>query len=270
MRTRVITAVIALLIFIPIIWYGGLLMEGMAALLGVVGVYELFRMKGLVLNSFEGVLAALGTMILILPKVHWLFFLPEKTDTFILFYGCVLFLLTGLVISKNSYTIAQAGFPVIVSLYVGVGFQNFVRARQAGFVVLLFALLIVWATDIGAYMIGRRFGRHKLIPEISPNKTIEGAVGGVCCAVFVAGLFLLLVPYISPQKAPFPYPIGVLLGFTLVFSIVGQLGDLVESSIKRHYQVKDSGNLLPGHGGILDRFDSLLFVFPVMHLFGLF
>lgn len=266
MRQRVITAVVALIIFIPIIWFGGYAIEIGAAVLAVIGVYELFRMKGLELASFEGVLSALGAVFLVLPKDHWFFFLPEKADNFILFYLTVMILLGGLVASKNMYTISQAGFPVIVSLYVGVGFQNFVSARHAGFVVLLYALFVVWATDIGAYMIGKRFGKHKLWPEVSPNKTIEGSLGGVLCAVIVAFLFLL----VTPNKELFVYSTPVLLVMTVIFSIVGQFGDLVESSIKRHYNVKDSGTILPGHGGILDRFDSLLFVFPIMHLFGLF
>jgi phosphatidate cytidylyltransferase len=266
MKQRVITAAVALVVFIPIIWYGNFVIELAAAVLAVVGVYELFKMKGLELASFEGVLAALGTVFLVLPKERWFFFLPEKVDNFSLFYLTVMILLGGLVASKNTYTISQAGFPVIASLYVGVGFQNFVTARQSGFVVLLYALFVVWATDIGAYFLGKRFGKHKLMPDVSPNKTIEGSIDGIISAVAVALIFLL----VNPNKELFVYNLPVMLILTVVFSIVGQFGDLVESSIKRHYGVKDSGNILPGHGGILDRFDSLLFVFPIMHLFGLF
>ncbi|EOI00323.1 phosphatidate cytidylyltransferase [Enterococcus moraviensis ATCC BAA-383] len=266
MRQRVITAAVALVVFIPIIWYGGFVIELAAAVLAVVGVYELFRMKGLEIASFEGVLSALGAVFLVLPKDQWFFFLPEKADNFILFYLTVMILLGGLVASKNMYTISQAGFPVITSLYVGVGFQNFVSARHTGFVVLLYALFVVWSTDIGAYFIGKRFGKRKLWPEVSPNKTIEGSLGGILSAVVVAFLFLIF----TPNKELFAYNLPIMLAITVVFSIVGQFGDLVESSIKRHYDVKDSGNILPGHGGILDRFDSLLFVFPIMHLFGLF
>lgn len=266
MRQRIITAAIALVIFIPIIWYGGIMIELTAALLAVIGVYELFRMKGLEIASFEGVLSALGAVFLVLPKEHWFFFLPEKTDNFILFYLTVMILLGGLVASKNMYSISQAGFPVITSLYVGVGFQNFVSARHLGFVVLLYALFVVWATDIGAYFIGKRFGKRKLWPEVSPNKTIEGSLGGILCAVIVSCLFLIF----TPNKELFAYNLPTMLVITVFFSIVAQFGDLVESSIKRYYEVKDSGTILPGHGGILDRFDSLLFVFPIMHLFGLF
>ena len=265
MRQRVITAVVALALFIPILWLGGLAVELVAALLAVIGVYELFRMKGLTLLSFEGILAAIGAVVLLLPKERWFFFLSEGTDTFMLFYLIVMILLGTAVISKNTYTIDEAGFPVIVSLYVGMGFQNFVNARTEGLPVLLFGLFIVWATDIGAYMVGRKYGKHKLSPDVSPNKTIEGALGGIGSALVVAILYFLLYP----STELFGHGLFVMLLLTILLSIVGQFGDLVESSIKRHYDVKDSGNILPGHGGILDRFDSLLFVFPIMHLFGL-
>ncbi len=118
MRQRVITAVIALALFIPILWLGGLAVELVAALLAVIGVYELFRMKGLTLLSFEGILAAIGEILLVLPKERWFFFLSEGTDTFMLFYLIVMILLGTAVTSKNTYTIDEAGFPVIVSLYV--------------------------------------------------------------------------------------------------------------------------------------------------------
>lgn len=99
-----------------------------------------------------------------------------------------------------------------------------------------------------------------------PNKTIEGALGGIAAAVVVAGLYLLAFP----GKDYFGQGSAIMILLTVLFSIAGQFGDLVESAIKRHYGVKDSGNLLPGHGGILDRFDSMLFVFPIMYLFGVF
>ncbi|MDH6364954.1 phosphatidate cytidylyltransferase [Enterococcus sp. PF1-24] len=266
MKQRVITAVVALAFFIPVIWYGKIAIELVAAAMAVVGVYELFRMKGLTIFSLEGVLSAAGAAILVLPLGRWLPFLPDGTSSFTIYYLIVMVLLGMSVISKNTYTIDEAGFPVIASLYTGVGFQHLVTARNASIQAVLLALFIVWATDIGAYMVGRKFGKHKLLPSVSPNKTIEGSLGGILSAVVVALIFIL----IYPSKEYFGYSTIVMLLFTVVFSIVGQFGDLVESSIKRHYEVKDSGNILPGHGGILDRFDSLLFVFPIMHLFGIF
>ena len=179
MRQRVITAVVALALFIPILIVGGIAVELTAAFLAIVGVYEMFRMKGLNIVSFEGILSALGAVFLVLPKERWFFFLPADTDSIMLFYLTVMLLLGASVVSKNMYTVDEAGFPVLVSLYVGIGFREFVDARSESLIILLFGLFIVWATDIGAYMIGRKLGKRKLWPEISPNKTIEGALGGL-------------------------------------------------------------------------------------------
>ena len=266
MRQRVITAVVALALFIPIIYVGGVAIEVTAAVLAVVAVYELFRMKELNIISFEGIISAIGAVLLVLPKARWFFFLPANVDNFSLFYLTVLLLLGAAVVSKNMYTIDEAGFPVLVSLYVGMGFREFVSARTESLIILFFGLLIVWATDIGAYMVGRQYGKNKLWPEISPNKTVEGALGGIVSAVVVAAIYVL----IFQSQQDFGHSLPLVLIFTIIFSIVGQFGDLVESAIKRHFGVKDSGNILTGHGGILDRFDSMLFVFPIMHLFGIF
>ncbi|MEG0256045.1 phosphatidate cytidylyltransferase [Vagococcus sp.] len=262
MKQRIITAVVALIFFIPLIILGGIPLQVLAALMAGVGVYELFNMRGLEVKSFEGVLAILGAVLLVLPKETWFSFLPENIDNLALYYLIVMIILMVPVFSKNSYTFDDAAFPVLVSLYVGIGFQNFIAAREAGIPVLMFALLVVWSTDIGAYFCGMNFGKNKLAPHISPNKTIEGAVGAVICAIVVAAGYLMFWPL--------SYNMIIMLVLTAVFSVVGQMGDLVQSAYKRHYGVKDSGKILPGHGGILDRFDSLLFVFPLMHLVGLF
>lgn len=119
-------------------------------------------------------------------------------------------------------------------------------------------MLIVWVTDTGAYIFGRLFGKNKLWPEISPNKTIEGFIGGILCSTIIAVIFSL--------NYDMPLSMIPLILVTWLFSMFGQLGDLVESALKRHFDVKDSGNLLPGHGGILDRFDSFIFVLPLMNI----
>lgn len=262
MKQRVITAVVALIIFIPIIVYGGWAIELAAAVLGVVAIHEFFQMRypGQHKWVIEG-LTELAALTIILPVTNWL---PSLSNNFQLYYVFVMILMALTVFEQHSFTIDELGFPVFASLYVGIGFSAFVAARQNSLVVLLLALFIVWSTDIGAYMIGRQIGKHKLAPSVSPNKTVEGAIGGIVCAVIVTAL------YMWKFSAYFPYSPLVMILLAIVFSIAGQFGDLVESAYKRHYGVKDSGNILPGHGGILDRFDSLLFVFPIMALFGLF
>lgn len=124
---------------------------------------------------------------------------------------------------------------------------------------LLLALAIVWAADSGAYFAGRKFGKTKLSPRISPNKTVEGLIGGV-----VAGMILALVaaPFAGASMKELPY-VAIVAIWTILFSVVG---DLFESLLKRHVGVKDSSHLIPGHGGVLDRIDSILAALPVFAL----
>jgi phosphatidate cytidylyltransferase len=124
---------------------------------------------------------------------------------------------------------------------------------------LLIALLIIWAADSGAYFAGRHFGKHKLSPRISPNKTIEGLVGGLVAALVVA---LACAPFAGATVAQLPL-VAIVVVVTVGFSVVG---DLFESLLKRHVGAKDSGDLIPGHGGILDRIDSVLAALPVFAL----
>jgi phosphatidate cytidylyltransferase len=124
-----------------------------------------------------------------------------------------------------------------------------------GLIYLLFALLVTWANDTMAYFIGSKFGKHKLCPNISPNKSVQGSLGGLA-----GGMICVIVIALIFKK---PLLVMAIMGFLAV--VAGQLGDLIESVIKRNAGVKDSGNFLPGHGGVLDRFDSLLLVAPVVY-----
>ncbi|MFC5632079.1 MULTISPECIES: phosphatidate cytidylyltransferase [Streptococcus] len=264
MKERVIFGAVALLIFAPFLWFGGVAFQIFVGILAMIGVSEIVKMKGYEVFSFEGLLAMLGAFVLAVPMDHYFTFLP--VDASLSAYTIlVFFLLAGTVLNFGKYHFDDALFPIASSFYVGIGFQNLINARIAGLDKVLLALFIVWATDIGAYMIGRSYGKHKLLPAVSPNKTIEGSLGGVLSAVVVSILFMLVKPTVyAPQK------FLVMLLFVAIFSIFAQFGDLVESALKRYFGVKDSGKLIPGHGGVLDRFDSMIFVFPIMHFFGLF
>lgn len=129
-------------------------------------------------------------------------------------------------------------FPALALLWV---------REHGGFDLLIWAFIVTWSTDIGAYFAGRRFGRRKLAPEISPNKTIEGLYGGMAAATLFAGAWALAAGLGKP-----------LLAFPPLLAIAAQMGDLFESWMKRRAGVKDSGNWLPGHGGVLDRLDGLV------------
>jgi len=259
MKQRIITGVIAAALFLPIVYYGGFPLVLLTYFLATIGLYELLKMKNLTIFSVHGFLSVLFLWVLLFPEEY-----SEVIQTF--YYSkteigiaLILLLLTYTVITKNRFTFEDVSFSILSALYVGIGFYFFFETRQeGGLVFILYSLFMIWATDSGAYFIGKSLGKRKLWPEISPNKTIEGSIGGVLCGVIVSVLFVLFTDIHAS-----------LIGITVALSVFGQIGDLVESAFKRHFNVKDSGNILPGHGGILDRFDSLLFVWPLLHFFHL-
>ncbi|MEH7301860.1 phosphatidate cytidylyltransferase [Neobacillus drentensis] len=259
MKQRIITGVIAAALFLPIVYYGGFPLVLLTYFLATIGLYELLKMKNLTIFSVHGFLSVLFLWVLLFPEEYSEViqsFYYSKTEIGI---ALIFLLLTYTVITKNRFTFEDVSFSILSALYVGIGFYFFFETRQeGGLVFILYSLFMIWATDSGAYFIGKSLGKRKLWPEISPNKTIEGSIGGVLCAVIVSVLFVLFTDIHAS-----------LIGITVALSVFGQIGDLVESAFKRHFNVKDSGNILPGHGGILDRFDSLLFVWPLLHFFHL-
>jgi phosphatidate cytidylyltransferase len=254
MKQRILTAIIAAAVFLPIVMYGGLPFILLTYLLATVGLYELLKMKKIKLFSLPGLISLALLWILLLPDQTFLLdFNYTKVE---LAFLIVLLFLTYTVATKNRFTFEDVAFSILGTIYVGLGFYYFIETRDAGITYIFYSLFMIWATDSGAYFIGKAMGKKKLWPEISPNKTVEGSIGGVICALIVAILFSFFTDIDASLLQ--------LLVMTIVLSIFGQIGDLVESALKRHYNVKDSGNILPGHGGILDRFDSLLFVWPLL------
>lgn len=260
LKQRVITAVVALIIFIPIIYLGGTLIEVAALVLAGVAMSEVLIMKKIILVSPEAIISILGTLFLVAPKA-WLNDLPEQLNTPFVFTLFALALMLRLVFSRNRFNFDDAGVLCLSMLYIGFGFNMFVQARDIGLSMLMYLLLTVWSTDSGAYLIGRQIGKTKLAPQISPNKTWEGSIGGTVVAIIVGILFSV--------SGVLHFGVVTTILMTLFLSVAGQLGDLIESSLKRFYGVKDSGKILPGHGGILDRFDSLLLVLPMAYLLGI-
>ena len=215
-------------------------------------------MKGRSLWSIPGLISLVALYAFMLPD-NWAAQLFEWTGYVKLEFAfiAVILLLIHTVIVKNSFTFDDAAFAMLGALYVGIGFFYMMETREEGIAVLIYALFIVWFTDSGAYFTGRKIGKRKLWPEISPNKTVEGFIGGIAWAIAMGLIFNY---FIDMER-----PILLIIGVTIIASVFGQMGDLVESALKRHFNVKDSGNILPGHGGILDRFDSILFVMPLLH-----
>ncbi|ANZ58100.1 CDP-diglyceride synthetase [Fructilactobacillus lindneri] len=261
MKQRILTAVIALIIFIPIILAGGIWIDTAAVVLGLIAMAEIFIMKKRMIISVEALIAFVGVASLIIPA-NFSGLLPNYLSPSFVFYILIMLLLLATVFSKNKFNFDDAGVYTMAMLYIGFGFHYFIIARQDSLTTLLYALFIVWCTDSGAYFIGKYFGKNKLAKHISPNKTWEGSIGGTLIATIVCTIFVFFFPINGFSTLSMFF-------ITIILSTFGQLGDLVESALKRFYGVKDSGKILPGHGGILDRFDSLLFVLPLLHLFGI-
>lgn len=255
MKQRIITAVIAILLFFPIVFFGDWPFRILMYIIATIGVLELLIMRKTANYPVPTFITLLLLWALLYPEDGQLFATKSEITLF-----AVLLLLAYTVLVKNKFTFEDAGFLVLSAIYVGLGFYYFIQTREVtndGLVYIFYAILVILATDTGAYFFGRAFGKRKLWPKISPNKTIEGAIGGIILACVVALVFHMFFPVHSS--------IIIVLIVTILASAFGQVGDLVESAFKRHYDVKDSGKILPGHGGILDRFDSWLFVFPLLH-----
>ncbi|MGV3243810.1 phosphatidate cytidylyltransferase [Staphylococcus sp. 11261D007BR] len=256
MKVRTITTIVALIIFLPILLIGGSVWMYFTFILALIALKELLNMNRIQFLSIPGLISACALIIVMLPQDlgFWVQLLQQK---FLIAMSFVI--LSYTVMSKNRFSFMDSAFCLMSVAYVGIGFMYFYETRAAGLHYILFGLLIVWLTDTGAYIFGRLLGKHKLWPVISPNKTVEGFIGGLLCSLIVPITFVFFVPF----------EIGTvwLLVITVILSAFGQLGDLVESGFKRHFGVKDSGRLLPGHGGILDRFDSFMFVLPLMNIF---
>lgn len=255
MKVRTLTAIIALIVFLPILLKGGLVLMIFANILALIALKELLNMNMIKFVSVPGLISAVSLIIIMLPQHAgpWVQVIQLKSLIAMSFI-----VLSYTVLSKNRFSFMDAAFCLMSVAYVGIGFMFFYETRSEGLHYILYAFLIVWLTDTGAYLFGKMMGKHKLWPVISPNKTIEGFIGGLFCS--------LIVPLAMLYFVDFNMNVWILLGVTLILSLFGQLGDLVESGFKRHFGVKDSGRILPGHGGILDRFDSFMFVLPLLNI----
>jgi len=254
---RIISSSLLILIIIGVIsidWLCGLTVT----LFIVVGLHEFFRMlekKGTTTYKYFGI--GLGALIPL--SIMLRFELTKGWEFLFIILALLFFVLMQFKRRQHSGTIVGISTTVFGVIYISWSFSFLTKIRylEGGLGFLAALLLITKSCDIGAYLIGSRFGKKPLAPSISPHKTIEGALGGISFSILSA---LACKPFIS-----FNYFQLVILG--LGISILAQLGDISESLIKRDCQVKDSGNIFPGMGGVLDQIDSLLFTAPVFYFY---
>ena len=261
LKTRLISAFFMILMAVPILLFGGLPFKLLVVLLGCISLYELLIIREnekkfpLILKIFSFII--LGVIMYFSNNNTMNYYINYKF--LVLVFGFI-FLPVVFINDNSKYNINDALFLIGSIVFLGITFSSLIIIREGSLNYFIFLLLITIFTDTFALISGRLIGKHKLCEKISPNKTIEGSIGGSLFGTIIATTFYFIV--INPDANVF-----LVLIITLLFSIIGQIGDLFFSSIKRNYQVKDFSNIIPGHGGILDRFDSFIFVVILYTLF---
>ena len=255
MKTRIISAIIIIAIFVPILLLGGLPFAIFMGILSAFGLYELIKTRESQ-KKFPKLMKVFAYVMAIAFCMYNYDSIEFSSQFDYRVMALLLFLfLSPIVFIDNSdkYNFGDALFLIGSLLFIGLSFNLIVVTRNYDITYIIYLLLITTITDTFALITGMLVGKHKMSPNISPKKTWEGLVGGVLMGTFVATAFYFTV--INSNCS-----LVFLIFSTMFLCLVGQLGDLVFSSIKRFYEVKDFSNLIPGHGGILDRFDSLVFV----------
>lgn len=255
LKTRIISAVIGIPVLLFILYQGGLAWTALFVLLAVIALYEyldMMRKHG----HIPQFLIAYGLLFLMLFREQAAqYFLP-------LLMVIIMLIVLECVLMYPKFSLEDIAINFLGAFYIGFlfSFALLMKTIQQPFYVMLLVLLVTWGSDIGGYLFGRLWGKNKMAPLLSPNKTWAGAAGGLVLASAVAVAFACFFPLDG-------LTVGQILVMAVLGSAAAQLGDLFESGMKRYFGVKDSGNIIPGHGGVLDRFDSFMLVLPVIYYF---
>lgn len=251
-----------ILVVVPLVLMRGLPFKILAITLAILGLKELIdlRKKESNIPIIMEIISYLFVIFLIAFGNNYYFI--DYSLTYQIFIVLFLVFLLPLVLINNNekYNIKDALYLMASTLFLSISFNTFILIENMGVVYIIYLALITIITDTFAYVGGNLIGRHKLCPKISPNKTVEGALVGSLVGTIISVMFYNFIITTNEN-------ILVVVLITLLFTIIGQFGDLVFSSIKRYYKVKDYSNIIPGHGGILDRLDSLIFVALTFILF---
>ena len=255
MKTRIISGVVAAIILVAVLFLGETYIKLAVSLLSIGAIYEIYK-----ISVKNNVLKTAGFLYAVL------FYISFFTNTFYSAELMIVFVVSLFVIYivKNAdVTFEECAKTFFVAFYVCQFFSYLIhiRAMQNGVYLIWLPILCAFLTDIFALVFGLSFGKHKLCPIVSPKKTVEGSIGGILGSIFGMAVFGFVVNKffsLTPN-----YVALVITG--AVVSVISQLGDLSASVIKRQYKIKDYGKIMPGHGGVMDRLDSVLFAAPAVY-----
>lgn len=255
MKSRIISAFVMLLIFLPLLIIGKLPFALLILLISLLGLHEIFKVRRrsrelpFIMELFAYVLVGFLTL-----NNYTSMYLICEVDYKLVAFMIFLFLLPIIFVNDDkSYNVEDALFLVGATLFIGLTMNLLILIRNYSLLYIVYIFIITCVTDTFAFITGNLIGKHKCSPKISPKKTWEGAIGGSLFGTLCGSVFFYTVVETNAS-------VLVVIFVTLCLTIIGQLGDLVFSAIKRHYGIKDFSNLFPGHGGILDRLDSAVFV----------
>lgn len=245
---RLLTAAILLAIVLPIIYFGGIYVRIFLAFVGVLVAYEVASLIDQKPRYFlMGIYAFSIWLLAFIPQQYFL----VGMVVFLLFLFSYYFFVA------KDFELDHLVYSFMIIFVVLLAMRSFLNIydRGWGYLVILYVGFATFLCDTGAYFIGSKYGKTKLIPSVSPNKTVEGALGGFVCGALISLIFGFLFVNVLPK--------GLMIFASILLPITAEIGDLIFSSIKRRFGLKDFGSLLPGHGGFLDRVDSLIFTLMV-------
>lgn len=254
-KTRLLSGIVLVILLLIFLIAGGELLLTVLGLVSLIGLFELFR----ALNMAKKPVAVIGYLATIVFYIcHWI---PGFSDNFAFLIVYLIILMMIFVISypKVRTTDFMAAFFGFVYVSVMLSYVYRLRMISEDGVYLVFLIFLCsWGCDTCAYCVGKLIGKHKMSPVLSPKKSVEGAVGGVLGTGLLTGIYTYVV--FRSMTA-----VIVLVLISMVAAVVSMFGDLTASAIKRFHDIKDYGKLIPGHGGILDRFDSVIIVAPIIY-----
>lgn len=273
MSKRILSGAVVMALAVAALLLGGTLLAGVLLILSCTAYRELCKAvkvhggAGMDILETIGYLGIIAYYVLIWQEhedLRWIS--PERTQLFLLllFVGIFLLMMAVYVLSFPRYRSEQVMSAFFCILYAPfmLSFIYLTECMENGCYIVWMILISSWVCDTCAYFTGMLLGRHKLAPVLSPKKTIEGAIGGVAGSAVVGALFaLLLAERVMPQQ----HIIGLFAVLGGVGAVISQIGDLAASAIKRNHDIKDYGSCIPGHGGIMDRFDSVIFTAPMIY-----